>query len=79
LLIEMQADLISAMIASTPPGADIYIDGQKRPEKTNARVPLAPGTYTVRVVLPGVAEGEQALVVSESQMPFASFALEAKK
>ena len=78
LSIELQADLISAMIASTPPGADIYIDGQKQAQKTNARIPLAPGTYNVRVVLPGVAEGEQALVVSESQMPFASFQLQAK-
>ncbi|MEZ5366753.1 MAG: serine/threonine-protein kinase [Bryobacterales bacterium] len=78
LALVMQADLISAMVASTPPGADIYIDGEKRPEKTNARIPLKPGTYRIRVVLPGVAEGEQALVVSESQMPFANFVLTKK-
>jgi hypothetical protein len=76
--IPLEADLISAMIASTPPGAEIYIDGEKRPEITNARIPLKRGTYQIRVVLPGVAAGEQALVVSESQMPYASFVLQAK-
>jgi serine/threonine protein kinase len=76
--IRLEADVISAMIASTPPGADIYIDGQKQADKTNARIPLKPGTYQIRVVMPGVAEGETILVVSESQMPYANFVLEAK-
>jgi serine/threonine protein kinase len=75
LQLTLEADLISAMIASTPPGAEIYIDGTKRTETTNARIALKPGTYQVKVVLPGVAEGEQALVVSESQMPYANFVL----
>ena len=78
LELALEPDLISTMIASEPQGAEIYIDGEKRPEKTNARIALEAGTYQVRVVLPGVAEGEQVLVVSESQMPYASFVLEAK-
>jgi hypothetical protein len=76
--IPLEPDLIAVMIASTPPGAEIYIDGVKRAERTNTRIGLQPGTYQVRVVLPGVAEGEQALVVSENQMPFANFALVSK-
>ncbi len=78
LQLTLEPDVIGAMIASEPQGAEIYIDGVKRPEKTNARIPLRAGSYQVRVVLPGVAEGEQVLVVDQSQMPYANFVLQAQ-
>jgi serine/threonine-protein kinase len=41
-------------IESTPPGAEIYLDGQKRPEQTPARIgELSAGTYQVRLWLDG--------------------------
>ncbi|MCA9640490.1 MAG: PEGA domain-containing protein, partial [Myxococcales bacterium] len=66
---------VTALITSEPPGAEIYIDGRKQPEMTNAKIPLARGTYQVKVVKPGVGEAEQVLVVDRDQIPFAKFVL----
>ena len=42
------------MLASTPPGARITIDGRLRSETTPARLDLAPGTYNVTVEKDGM-------------------------
>ncbi|MCB1018413.1 MAG: serine/threonine protein kinase [Acidobacteria bacterium] len=66
---------VTALITSEPAGAEIYIDGRKQPETTNAKIPLPRGTYQVKVVKPGVGEAEQVLVVDKDQIPFAKFVL----
>ena len=77
--IRLEDSRVTALITSEPPGAEIYIDGRKLPEKTNAKIPLARGTYEVKVVKAGVGEAEQVLVVDRDQIPFAKFVLKPKQ
>jgi serine/threonine-protein kinase len=46
-------------ITSTPAGASIFIDGQSRPEKTDATINLERGRHRVRVTLDGFEAGKQ--------------------
>ena len=73
--IRLEDARITALISSEPTGGDIYIDGRKIPQKTNAKVPLARGTYRVRVAKEGVGEAEQVMVVDKDQIPYAKFVL----
>ena len=63
----MEDARVTALITSEPAGAEIYIDGRKQPETTNAKIPLPRGTYQVKVVKPGVGEAEQVLVVDKDR------------
>ena len=74
---EFQDSRPTALITSQPPGADIYIDGEKQAVQTNARIRLAPGEYIVRVVKEGVGQDEGTLEVIQDQTPIARFILEA--
>ena len=69
----------TALITSQPSGADIYIDGQKQRQQTNAHIRLSPGTYSVRVVKEGVGEEESTLEVVQDQTPIARFILQASQ
>ncbi len=40
-------------VVTKPPGAAIYIDGERRPEKTPAMIKLPEGKYRIRLELPG--------------------------
>ena len=73
--IRLEDDRVTALITSEPPGAEIYIDGRKQPETTNAKIPLARGSYQIKVAKAGYVEAEQVLVVEEDQIPFAKFVL----
>ncbi|MBI1358475.1 MAG: protein kinase [Acidobacteria bacterium] len=75
LEIKLEDARITALITSEPTGADIYIDGRKTGQRTNAKVPLARGTYQVKVVKEGVGEAEQVMVVDKDQIPYAKFIL----
>ncbi len=66
---------IEVILASEPTGAEIFIDGKKIPEKTNAKIKLAEGTYQVRVAKAGVGEAEQVVRVDRERLPFAKFVL----
>jgi hypothetical protein len=76
--ISLEDARVTTLITSEPSGAEIYIDGRKQPEKTNAKIPLPRGTYQVKVVKPGVGEAEQVLVVDKDQIPYAKFVLGVK-
>ena len=76
--IRLEDARVTALITSEPSGAEIYIDGRKQPETTNAKIPLPRGTYQIKVVKPGVGEAEQVLVVDKDQIPYAKFVLGAK-
>ena len=73
--IRLEDARVTALITSEPTGAEIYIDGRKQKETTNAKIPLPRGTYQVKVVKAGVGEAEQVLVVDKDQIPFARFVL----
>lgn len=73
--IHLEDARVTALITSEPSGGDIYIDGRKIPQKTNAKVPLARGTYRIKVVKAGVGEAEQVLVVNKDEIPYAKFIL----
>jgi serine/threonine-protein kinase len=53
-LVTMRRQGGTLMLASTPPGARITIDGRLRSEITPARLELAPGTYNVTVEKDGM-------------------------
>ena len=67
---------VQLLLSSEPDGADIYIDGQLRKEKTDAKIALPEGTYVVRVSKDGVGEAEQVVNVNRQSLPFARFVLE---
>ncbi len=73
--IRLEDARVMTLITSEPPGAEIYIDGRKQKETTNAKIPLPRGTYQIKVVKPGVGEAEQVLVVDADQIPFAKFVI----
>ncbi len=43
-------------ITSKPPGAEIYLNGERQSEETPAMIKLPVGTYQIRLVLPGKPE-----------------------
>jgi len=69
----------TALITSQPTGADIYVNGEKQPVQTNARIRLAPGEYQIRVEKEGVGASEGTLEVIQDQTPIARFTLEASQ
>ena len=73
--IELEDARVQVLITSVPPGADIFIDGRKIAEKTNAKVRLAQGTYQIRVSKDGAGEAEQVVQVNREQIPYAKFVL----
>jgi len=74
--IELEDARVQVLITSVPPGADIFIDGRKIAQKTNAKVPLAQGTYQIKVSKEGLGEAEQIVPVDREQIPYAKFVLE---
>ena len=56
-------------ITSRPPGAEVYINGQRHSEVTPTTVKLAPGTYNVRVQKQGYETFEQSVPVAGDSLP----------
>jgi len=42
-------------VESTPPGAEVYVDGERR-GTAPGRFEISPGSYHIRMVLPGHAD-----------------------
>ncbi|MEN6605224.1 MAG: protein kinase [Bryobacteraceae bacterium] len=63
------------IVKTTPPGATIFINGQARPEKTPAMVPLAPGRYKLSVSLAGYNNDYQDITVRDGATLEANFTL----
>jgi len=74
--LDLEDARIILIVTSEPSGADIFVDGAKRSETTNAKIPLSPGTYQVRVSKEGVGSAEQVVVVNKDQLPLARFVLQ---
>jgi hypothetical protein len=55
-------------ITDGTPGAEIYVNGARRPEVTPALIHLPPGTYTVRVEKAGFESKESRVGVQANQM-----------
>jgi serine/threonine-protein kinase len=52
-------------ITSKPPGADIYLNGQRRAEKTPAMIKLPAGSYEIRLVKDGHPEFKDEVTVRD--------------
>ncbi len=74
--VDLEDARVTVLITSTPPGADIHIDGKLIPQKTNAKVPLPEGTYQIHVSKEGSGEAEQVVLVDREQIPYIKFTLE---
>ncbi len=56
-------------LASTPPGAKVFVDGTERPERTPVSIlGLAPGEHTIRLELPGRAPWETTVTLAAGQV-----------
>jgi hypothetical protein len=64
------------VVRSTPPGAQVYVNGRRRGATPVAVRDLAPGTYTVRVARSGYREQSQRVSVSASGTRDVSFRLQ---
>jgi hypothetical protein len=64
------------VVRSTPPGAQVYINGRRRGATPLAVRDLAPATYTVRVARSGYREQSQRISVSASGTRDISFRLQ---
>lgn len=63
------------IVKTTPAGATITINGQARPEKSPAMIPLNPGRYKLIVSLAGYKDDDQDIVVREGAVLEANFTL----
>jgi serine/threonine-protein kinase len=59
--IPMQAAASGIVVASTPAGADVYVNGTRHPQPTPATIPLAPGNYRISVQKAGFTPYEGAV------------------
>jgi hypothetical protein len=65
-------------ITGDSPGAEVYVNGARRPEVTPAMIHLPPGTYAIRVEKAGFESKESRVVVQANQMVQLSGKLEEK-
>lgn len=55
-------------VVSNPPGATIFVNGQKRPEVTPAKVELPVGSYKISVVLEGRTPSEETVQIRDKTL-----------
>jgi hypothetical protein len=65
----------TVLVASQPDGAEIYVDGTKQNQKTNATLKLPPGQHVIRVVREGGASAERTVEVTENGLQTLRFVL----
>jgi serine/threonine-protein kinase len=61
--ISLQPAVARLNISSTPSGAEIYVDGSKRPQVTPAMIDVAPGTRRIRIQRAGYTPYEESVRV----------------
>jgi hypothetical protein len=61
-------------LSSNPSGADVYVDGSKQPDKTSARLSLAPGYHLIRVES-GSRVSERSVAIREGEFRTMHFVL----
>jgi hypothetical protein len=62
-------------ISSDPPGATIYVDGQRQGGVTPATLELPTGKHTIEVVLEGYARSREEIEVKDNAFGSLSFTL----
>ena len=77
LPLEMEAVLGTVLVSSSPTGADVFVDGKKMEQKTNASLRLPPGYHLIKVLKAGAGSGEQSVLVSEGDLRTLQFGLSA--
>jgi hypothetical protein len=61
-------------LSSNPSGADVYVDGRKQPDRTSARLSLAPGYHLIRVQS-GSRVSERSVAIREGEFRTMHFVL----
>ena len=64
-----------ALITSRPGEADVFVDGKKRDERTNAEFRLSPGYHVIRVEKAGAGSAEQSVLIEADQLQQFTFTL----
>ena len=75
LSLELVAITGTALISSRPDGADVFVDGEKRDEKTNAQLQLSPGYHLIRVEKAGAGSAEQRVLIEADELLLIPFTL----
>ena len=75
LSLELVAITGTALIVSRPAGADVFVDGKKRDERTNAQLQLSPGYHVIRVEKAGAGSAEQRVLIEADQLQHIPFTL----
>ena len=75
LSLELVAITGTALISSRPDGADVFVDGKKRDERTNAQLQLSPGYHVIRVEKAGAGSAEQRVLIEADQLQHIPFTL----
>ena len=58
----------SIWVVTQPAGADIYVNGQRRPEQSPAEITLPPGNYSFRAQKPGYRDAEKTVTLETDAM-----------
>ncbi len=66
--ISLQPLRASILVVTQPSGADIYVNGQRRPEQSPAEINLPPGNYSFRAQKPGYRDAEKTATLEADAM-----------
>ena len=72
---DLEAVVGTVLVSSSPAGADVFVDGKKMDQKTNASLRLRPGYHLIKVEKAGAGSGEQSVLVSEGDLRTSQFVL----
>ena len=62
-------------MSSSPTGADVFVDGKRTEQQTNASLRLTPGHHVIKVEKADAGSGEQSVLVSEGDLRTLRFVL----
>ena len=72
---ELVAFAVMAHITSRPDEADVFVDGKKSDERTNAQLQLSPGYHVIRVEKAGAGSAERSVLIEADQLQQFTFTL----
>jgi hypothetical protein len=72
---DLEAVVGTLLVSSSPTGADVFVNGKKMDEQTNASLRLPPGHHLIKVEKAGAGSGEQSVLVKEGDLRTSRFVL----
>ena len=73
--LELEAVVGTVLVSSSPAGADVFVDGKRMEQKTNASLRLPPGYHLIRVEMAGAGSGERSVLVNQGDFRTLGFGL----